>query len=206
MTHLAVQRQARLMAPLAVVLLVLAAPMVVFGHAELDTSDPAEGAVVEAPFAGPIVMTFTEDLVSGSTAKLVDGAGDVSSTIKITGATLTLTPGAALPEGSYQVRWTSVADDGDVERGTIGFTVVAAATPGPTATPAPTASASPTPIATPPASAPASSSPSPAAGSDASGTSGSGGDVILPIIVGALLVGTLAAFLLRRRDSTSTPS
>lgn len=206
MTHLAVRRPARLMAPLAAVLLVLAAPMVIFGHAELDTSDPAEGAAVEAPFAGPIVMTFTEDLGSESTAKLVDGAGDVSSTTKIAGATLTLTPGAALPEGSYQVRWTSAADDGHVERGTIRFTIVAAATPEPTATPAPPASASPTPIATPSASAQPSSAASPAAGSDASGTSGSGGDVILPIIVGALLVGALAAFLLRRRDSTSTPS
>ena len=218
MTHLPARHPHRSVVALSVaLLLVLAmiAPAVVLGHAELETSDPADGASVEGPFAGPIVITFSEDLEAESSADLRDGAGRVAATAGIDGATISLTPDAPLAEGEYEVRWTAAAGDGHIERGSFRFTVLAAATPEPTASPTPTpeATASPTAEATAtatpdgtPSAIPASSDgPVPSAAPDGSATS-SGTDVLLPIVAAVVIVGALAAFLLRRRDSTSTPS
>jgi methionine-rich copper-binding protein CopC len=218
MTHLPARHPLPpLIAPFVALLLAVAmlAPATVLGHADLDTSDPADGASVAAPFAGPITMEFTEDLAPESGAELRDGAGDVAATAVVDGATITLTPDAALADGEYEVRWTSVADDGHIERGSFLFTVLPEATPEPTAsaTPTPAATASPTAEATSTASAEgtpsavpaASDGPVPSAAPDGGSTS-SGSDVLLPILAAVAIVGGLAVFLLRRRDSSSTPS
>jgi MYXO-CTERM domain-containing protein len=218
MTHLPARLPLRSVAALSVALLLavaMIAPAVVLGHAELETSDPADGASVEGPFAGPIVITFSEDLEAESGADLRDGAGRVAATAGIDGTTISLTPDAALAEGEYEVRWTAAADDGHIERGSFRFTVLAAATPEPTPSPTPTpeTTASPTaeatvtatPEGTPSAIPATSDGPVPSADPDGSATS-SGTDVLLPIFAAVVLVGALAAFLLRRRDSTSTPS
>ena len=113
MTHLAPMRARRAILLIAMMALPLGVPMTVLGHAELDTSDPAAGSTVEAPFAGPIVMTFTEALAKESAADLVGSSGKLPGTTAVDGSTMTLTPDAALGEGDYQVQWTSVADDGD---------------------------------------------------------------------------------------------
>lgn len=218
MTHLSTRHLHRSILALSVPLLLamaLVAPAIVLGHAELETSDPADGASVEGPFAGPIVMTFSEGLEAESTAELRDGAGRVASSVDVDGETMTLTPDAALAEGEYEVRWTSAADDGHIERGSFRFTVLPVATPQPTASPTPTpaATASPTagatatatPEATPSAVPAASDAPVPSAAPDGNASS-SGGDVLLPIVAAVVIVGALGVFLLRRRDSTSTPS
>ena len=191
----------------AVGLLLLMVPAAVLAHAELETSTPAADSMVDGPFTDPIVMTFSEALVGDSGARLQGDAGDVPATFVIDGDTMTLTPDSPLLEGDYQVQWTSVAADGDIERGNILFTVVAAATPEPTASP------TPTPVATtsaPPSTAP-STAPTPAptvtaapSGPDEAATGGGSGDVLLPIIVGALLVLGLAVLLFRRRDTPPT--
>jgi methionine-rich copper-binding protein CopC len=216
MTRLPVRHPARSFVALSVALLLalaMVAPAVVFGHAELDASDPADGASVEGPFAGPIVMTFTEQLGAESSAEMRDGAGDVAATAVVDGTTITLTPAADLAEGEYEVRWTTAADDGHIERGSFRFTVLPSATPEPTASPTPSAAATASPTseatataeATPSAVPAASDSPIPSAAPDG-GDASSGSDVLLPIIAAVVIVGALAAFLLRRRDSTSTPS
>lgn len=198
---------------LAVMSLVLALPASVVAHAELGTSDPADGATVEAPFAGPILLTFSEALATGSGAQLRDSAGQVAATSTVDGAIVTLTPASALAEGEYEVQWTARADDGHIERGTIRFVVATAATPTPT--PTPTATPTPEPSeavpATPEPSAGTTGAPSAAAtpaasGGPDAGTASSDMDVVLPIILGAILVAALGAFLLRRRDSDRTPS
>ena len=106
--------------------------------------------------------------------------------------------GLALTPGAYTIEWTSVADDGDVERGTLSFTVTeptpAPATPTPAA---PRATASTAPSAPPPPSAAATPVPSPSVDPEPAPTSSST-DVLFPIIAALALVGVIGALLLRR--------
>jgi hypothetical protein len=136
-----------------------------------------------------IVLSFSEALKKGSKADVVDPSGATvgSATIDPADDTkLRWSPAAALPPGSYTIRWTSIATDGDVLRGTIPFTVVAAATPTPSAatTPAPT-TATPAPSAAP---------------GDVS-TAGIG--AIFPVVAALLVIGLLALVLLRKRRPTA---
>ena len=200
MTHLAAKRARRPLALLATLLFALAVPLSVLGHAELDTSIPAAGSTVDAPFAGPIVMTFTEGLQAASKADLVGGSGTLPSSTSVDGKTMTLTPATPLIEGDYEIQWTSVADDGHIERGSLAFTVA----PTPSAAPSTTASVAPSGSAAASPSAAASVAPVPSAGG--SGNSSSGSDVILPIIAAVVILGGLAFFLLRRSDTGSAAS
>ena len=156
-------------------LLFLVLPVSVSAHADLTSSDPSEGATLPSPFTGPVVLTFSEPLADGSKADLVgpDGSMVGAAAVDAKAATMTFTPSSTLAPGAYQARWTSIADDGDLLRGIVKFSV-AAATPSP---------------ATP--------SPSPAPVGDAAG-----GDAILPIVV-VLIVVAAGAFYLARRDRPS---
>ena len=186
----------------------LVAPVGVSAHAELETSTPADGATVESPFVGPILLAFTEAMSAGSEAELRGPTGTIVATATVDGpgATMTFTLDAALEPGEYEVRWTTFADDGHVERGTFGFTV-APLPPTPEPTPEPTQSPSAAPTAAPSSPPPsvepsASASPSPTA--DGSGTAGTG-DVLLPIIVALVVVGAGAVYLLTRRNRPAQP-
>ena len=128
----------------------LAAPAAVLGHAELDTMTPANGSTVtSAPTE--IIATFTEPLdpskssivvLNASGAQIASGGQvDAADAKKMT---LALPP---LEAGTYQVRWTSdSAQDGDLDRGTTGFTYA----PAPSASASPSAAASATPAASVP--------------------------------------------------------
>ena len=189
-------------------LLVTMLPAVVVAHAELETSTPADGATVESPFDGPIVLDFTEALADGSEADLLgpDGAAVVAAAVDGPGAQMTFELDAALDPGVYEVRWTGVALDGHVDRGTFEFRVAPAPPmpePTPEPTPAPETSASAAPETPPPATpepsvAPA---PSPTVDDGAAGTA----DVLLPIIVALLVVGAGAVYLLTRRNRPTLP-
>ena len=92
-----------------------------------------------SPYSGPIVLTFSEHLASGSKADLVDASGATlaSAVVDPNAMTMTFTLATPLAPGAYQVKWVSIADDGDVLRQpVIPFTVAAAA-----ASPSATASA-----------------------------------------------------------------
>lgn len=158
----------------AAVLLVLVSPLSASAHADLTSSDPAEGTTVPSSFTGPVVLTFSEHLADGSKADLVGPDGSVVATATVaTGApTMTFKLTLALAPGAYQARWTSIADDGDLLRGTVTFSVAAAATA----------------EAATPAASPA---------SDNAGGSGNN-DVILPIIVVLIVVAAGAFYLVRR--------
>jgi len=183
-------------------LLGIAAPAL--GHAELISAEPADGSTVEGPSIS-VVLTYDEPLAEGSSATLNGPSGpEVNLPIDPAGPTrmtsgpdpLTVDPGA------YTIQWTSVAADGDIERGTVRFTVTA---PQPTPTPAPTDAPTPTPApptaapTAPPTAAPSRTA-TPAPGD---GWSGNTSDVILPIVVGLIIV-ALVAWRLLRRGSTST--
>jgi methionine-rich copper-binding protein CopC len=181
----------------AAAVLLLLLPLSASAHSELKTSDPVDGASVPSPFSGPVVLTFSEALADGSKADLVgpDGSTVATAAIDATAATMTFSLASALAPGAYQVKWTSIAGDGDLLRGIVTFSVAAAA---PSSTPE--ASTAPT---NPPGAAStvgaATPAASPAASSDTGSGSGTGSDVILPIVI-ALIVAAAGAFYLFRRN------
>jgi copper resistance protein C len=184
---------------LAVPLAVMLLPSVATAHSDLVTSDPAQGAVVPQPYTGPIVLTFSEHLASGSMADLVDSAGTTfaKAVVDPNAKTMTFTLTTPLAPDAWQVRWVSIADDGDLLRDIVRFTVDTSASTAPTASPVASATASAS-QAAPSAAPSAAASPTP---SGAGTTTGSGnGDVILPIIVALIVLGAGAAYLLTRRD------
>jgi methionine-rich copper-binding protein CopC len=183
-----------------VVAVVFALPARVAAHSELETADPPDGAVLSAPPA-EVVLTFSAELnTSKSSVTLHDSAGTQIAKGGVDSAddtVMRLVPPASLAPGTYEIRWTSVALDGDLLRGTLQFDLTAptpSPTPSPTATPsaAPSATASPTPAP--------SSSPSPSPSAAPGSTSGSGSDVILPIIVALIVIVLLGMLLLRGRS------
>ncbi len=194
---------ARVRAAVAGLLLLLALPGGVVAHAELVTSIPADG---ETLTTGPAeaVLTFSERLGARSTVDVVDSRG---LTVATSGpdpseATVMRVALPPLTPGSYEVRWTTVADDGHIERGTFEFAVAEPtappATPATVPTDAPTAAPTATDAATP---APAATR---AAGADDQPEIGSGTenemDVLLPILAVVVLVGAGLPVVLRRRS------
>lgn len=197
-------RRAVLAALLTLLALVLA-PGVALGHAELESSSPADGAVL-AVAPAEITGDFSEAVdPARSSMELRGPDGAVLATGGVPGdGPPTRMMIAGLPElarGAYEVRWTTVTpDDNGVERGTFAFTV-AAATPSPSPSPSPAAAtagtseaptvAPATPIATPVPTDPTASAPPPDAAT---------GDFLLPLaVLVAILVGGGAWLALRRR-------
>ena len=52
-------------------------PVSILAHSELRSSSPIDGAVIPAPFTGPIVLEFSEALAGGSKADLIGPGGSV---------------------------------------------------------------------------------------------------------------------------------
>jgi hypothetical protein len=199
-------RRAVLAALLTLLALVLA-PGVALAHAELESSSPADGAVL-AVAPAEITGDFSaavDPARSSMELRGPDGAVLATGGVPGDGPATRMTI-AGLPElapGAYEVRWTTVtADDNGVERGTFAF-AVAAATPSPSPSPSlsPTAAttgtseaptvAPPTPTATPVQTDPTASAPPPDAAT---------GDLLLPLaVLGAILLGGGAWLALRRR-------
>ena len=173
------------------IFLVLMAAVPAIAHSELVSSSPAAGSTVTSAAGMSIVLSFSEALKTGSKADVVGPGGTTAGTATIDpgdNTKLTWSPPTALAPGSWTIRWTSIATDGDVLRGTIPFTVAAAATATPSAATTPATPAPPT--ATP------ALSPTPA---DASGGAGA----IIPVIAALLVIGLLALILLRNRRPTA---
>lgn len=149
-------------------------------HAQLVSSDPPDGSMV--PFPSTITLTFDDDLdAARSQFLVVDASGAVVATGHVTAAdakTMQAT-GLSLAWGACQVRWTAVASDGDLTRGTVSFTVIQSGAL--SVEPSPSAGAA-----------------SPALAVDVPLTAASGTDVILPILVALVLVGGVGVFVLRR--------
>ncbi len=202
------------LAAAVVILVLLVAPMGALGHAALNASDPGDKATVPGPYPGPITLTFSEALQSGSHAELLNAGGTKVADAAINAgnpALLTFTLAAPLAPGAYSIQWTSVAADKDVARGTLSLAVAqptpAPATPTPAPTAAPTVAATAAPTATtapstaaslaPSAAAPA--TPAPGAGSNAASSGGM--DVLIPIIAVVVLIGAVATVLLRRKPA-----
>lgn len=188
-----------------VLVLVSLAPSVVLAHAELVTSDPADKAELATP-PTVVTLTFSEDLdPSKSLFKLLGPDGSTIGSGSVTGARVMTLGDLSLAPGSYLIEWTSAsAQDGDIARGKLSFTVLAAASSAaPSA--APSTSASPGASASPsaaPSAAPATptpqATPAPVASADTQPAASSGTDVLLPIVAGLIVVAGVGFFVLRR--------
>lgn len=201
-THRPRSRHALLATPVLLGLLggLVLLPGAVLGHAELATSDPADGATISDP-PTEIVQTYTQNLDPGRSALvLVDAAGAEIARGGVEPGdderTMRITDPPALAPGAYTIRWTTFStEDNELHRGETTFTLLFPSptprptpSPEPSATPAPTASPSPSP----------SPSPAPSSSADPGSTSGSA-DVLIPIVAGIVIVALLGAWLLRGR-------
>jgi methionine-rich copper-binding protein CopC len=184
---------------LTVLLLALATAAPVFGHAELDTSDPKDGAVLDTP-PTTITLRFTEGLdASKSSFRVVLDGNDVATgRADKDGAEVMQATTLDLAPGDYVIRWTAAAEDGHIERGRLTFTVTEPTPPPASPTPAATEAASVAPSATPsPAITPA-PTPAPSASAETTPVSSSGSDILLPIIAALVIVGVVGYLVLRR--------
>lgn len=215
---------ARLASVVAAIGILLALPAATLAHAALDTASPGPDSVVESqPEA--LVATFTEPVDPAKTTMEIRDAGGAvvargaAADIDDAGLTMTISL-PTLADGTYEVRWTTAALDGHIERGTYRFTVVivAAASPSlepslePPASPSAASSPSPTPVPVSPSPTPVTSSPvatpsaSPALSAsaspspvDAGSAASEGAAVLLPVLAALAVVGALAVWFLRRR-------
>jgi methionine-rich copper-binding protein CopC len=164
----------------------------VAAHAELVSSDPADGATVTGS-PDEVVTVFDEPLLDNSSMELIGPDGSRVATGEVDPADRTRMVIAVndLAPGEYEARWTAASADGHVERGTFGFTVVeptpsptASLTPRPSEAPSPTPSAAPTPPPTP----------------SGNGTpAGGAADVLFPLLGVVIAIVALGALLMRNR-------
>lgn len=199
----------RSLASAALLALIVVVP--VLAHADLVSSDPPDGAVLEAP-PDSITLTFSEGLDAAKSSFRLIGPDGTAGTGRAAadGATTMSLTGLALGAGTWTVQWTSAAEDGHIARGTLTFSV-SQPTPSP-ATPTPTPATSSTAAPATPevgTSAPtaepspattdgASIEPSPAPSAPGSPADTSTGDLLLPIVAGLLIVGIVGVLVLRR--------
>ncbi|GAB4086792.1 hypothetical protein GCM10028784_34220 [Myceligenerans cantabricum] len=109
----------------AALLLVLWASPSAFAHTELESSEPADGAVSDgAP--EEVLLRFTLPVSVLGEGIVVDGP---SGTVPVDvmpaedGAVLVAKPSEPLPDGDFTVSWTVAAQDGHPLEGTFSFTV-----------------------------------------------------------------------------------
>jgi methionine-rich copper-binding protein CopC len=182
----------------------LAFPAAIVAHSELESATPKDGAVLAIPPA-EIVLTFDAPLnASKSSVTLHDPSGTQIAKGGVDPAddtVMRLTP-PALDPGEYEIRWTSVSEDGDLLRDTLHFALTAPPTAPPTPSPTIAPSEAPSEAPTPSLVPSASPSPSPSAdGTPAASTT----DVLLPIVAAIAVVLLLGAWLLRNRARGARP-
>lgn len=172
--------------------LVLGMPAPAWAHAELTSSDPADGAVLDvAPLA--LSFTFGEQLLRQGNAvtatRLDDGLRVPLGALIVSGDTVSAGWPAEHAGGSYRAAYRVVSADGHPITGTITFRIGGPDSPAPSTPPASTLAPSPS------GASPGSTTPP--------GPTGSGADG-WPLWLGlglVLVVGVAAgAQFLRRRD------
>jgi hypothetical protein len=144
-------------------------------HTTLKGSDPAEGSSVSSA-PEKVTLTFAEAVTLPADPINVtgpDGSSWIVGTTTVTGASVTAPVQAMGPSGPCTLNYTVIADDGDEVKGSVRFTLTAAATgeAAPATVSAATATAEPAPAA---------------ATGESSGTSGWVWVAIVVIVVGVL--------------------
>jgi len=172
-------------------------------HSELVSSDPADGAILDAP-PTTVSFTFNEPLmpdfvrIIGTNPEGVTGDLPVSS---VEGPTARVDWPAGAQGGTWQVSYRVVSQDGHPIEGGITFSY-AGPSPSPTGalpTSAAPTSAAPT-SAAPTSAAPTSAAPSPSTSPAADTSGGTSGLLIAGLAVGVIvIVGVVIALVARRR-------
>ena len=117
-------------------------------HAQLESSDPADGAVLAEPPAA-VAFTFGENLLDKGNAivvtELASSTRLTTGPVVVAGPTASVTWPSASPAGEYRAAYRVVSADGHPIAGSITFTVRSGLGASPSAPPAATS----TPIGTP---------------------------------------------------------
>ncbi len=162
-------------------------------HAELESSDPKDGATLAS---APAAMTFVfgeEILAEGNAVTLTDVAADARlevGPVEVEGDTVSVTWPVSSPAGEFRAAYRVVSADGHPIDGTITFTVEQAAGP---------VEASPTAVSASPAAVSASPSAESARPTPAESDADAG---LLAWVLGigvAVLIGAIAGTWVMRR-------
>ncbi len=164
-------------------------------HSELVSSDPADGAVLDAP-PKTVSFTFNEVLMPDFVRFIgTDPAGQTGDlpVSSVEGSVATIEWPTTAPAGEWTVSYRVVSQDGHPIEGGITFAYA-----GTSPTPAPT-SAAPT-SASPTSAAPTSAAPAPSTSPAADTSGGTSGLLIVGVaIVVIVIVGIVIALVARRR-------
>jgi len=170
-------------------------------HSELVSSDPADGATLEAP---PTTVTFTfneplmPDFVRFIATDPAGQTGDVPVS-SVDGPTAVIAWPAGAPGGEWTVNYRVVSQDGHPIEGGITFSYVAASpSASPSSATASPSSASASPV-TPTTAAPTSAAPSPSTSPTADTSGSTSGLLIAAIAVGVIVIAGVAIALVARR-------
>ena len=164
----------RTIAAIAAVLLVLVWTSVALGHAELEESDPADGATITTPYT--LRATFDEEIdpdPARSSITITNAAGQevARGGVSADDPTTMTAELPELPPGTYTARFLAYTpDDRFTGRGTFTCNVGAAATSAPTPAPSPV---------TP------------------GGQAGSG-DLLIALVIAAIGIAAVGAFIVTR--------
>lgn len=119
MTH------SRPLALIAALLLLALLPVQALAHAQLQSADPADGAVVDT-MPKAVVLTFTEE-ISPLVLRWIAPDGSAADAVgEASGKTLTVQPPAGVEQGTYLLSWRVVSGDGHPVGGVQGFHLGAA--------------------------------------------------------------------------------
>ncbi|MEZ5117806.1 MAG: copper resistance protein CopC [Candidatus Nanopelagicales bacterium] len=172
----------------------LAAAPAAQAHADLVSTDPADGSALDSP-PTEVTLTFSEDVLDAGTQLVAEGPDGTRMPLPsaVTGPDVTAAWPADAAGGDWRVDWRVVADDGHTLTGTLRFSYPGTATPsaGSTASPEPSLlvetreSAPSESAAASPQGGPSSVAASPVAAQEDAGSGGSA--TIILIGVAALL-------------------
>lgn len=106
------------------ILLFVAFPITAGAHVALKSSSPADGETITSEL-NSIELTFSGEILPMSKLVITDETGVETAPLEMNAAqgTLTAKLAAPLPNGTYDVNWNIVAEDGHSLEGGIQFTV-----------------------------------------------------------------------------------
>jgi methionine-rich copper-binding protein CopC len=119
------QNRLRIAGALSVVAVALTLSALASAHAELQKTEPANGAVLSAP---PAHVQLWFDETPDTTVSKIDllgpsGKVDLGPTHSMAAKTLMADIKGKMGDGKYTVNWQAAADDGHVSKGAFSFTL-----------------------------------------------------------------------------------